>query len=51
MRRALVCVLVWTGCAHPSVVVEAPTVEPDVTLNLLAGEMNLDREALCMTGT
>ena len=32
MKRALVCVLVWTGCAHPSVVVEAPTVEPDVTV-------------------
>ena len=31
MKWALVCVLVWTGCAHPSVVVEAPTVEPDVT--------------------
>jgi len=26
-------------------------VEPDTTLNLLASEMTLDREALCMTGT
>ena len=31
MKRVLMCIFVWTGCAHPSVVVEAPTVEPDVS--------------------
>jgi hypothetical protein len=31
MKRVLVCIFVWTGCAHPSVVVETPTVEPDVS--------------------
>ncbi|MBT8464152.1 MAG: hypothetical protein HKN97_15215 [Myxococcales bacterium] len=31
MKRVLVCVLVWTGCAHPSVVAESSAVEPDVS--------------------
>ena len=31
MKRVTVYFLVWTGCAHPGVVVEAPTVEPDVS--------------------
>ena len=30
MKRVLVLVLAWTGCAHSSVVAESPAVEPDV---------------------
>ena len=31
MKRVLVLVLAWTGCAHSSVVAESPAVEPDVS--------------------
>jgi hypothetical protein len=31
MKRLLVLVLAWTGCAHASVVAELPVAEPDVS--------------------
>jgi len=31
MKRVLVLLLVWTGCAHRSVVAEPPATEPDVS--------------------